>query len=188
MASARDRGDTRAFTSALNGLGDVAAAEHNHDAARLYYQESLAKYREVDDRWGIARVLADLANIDLHVGDYQVADGSLREALQAFRALGHQRGVARQLEALSWCAGSQLRHETAVRLAAAAAAIRQRIGAPAKPLEREKVERTLEQARAGISAEAYGAAWKEGLSAPLDRALGLEAEPRPECSRQNSQE
>jgi len=188
LASARERGDIRAFTSALNGLGDVAAAENDHDAARRYYKESLARYREVDDRWGIARVLADLANIDLHAGDYQVADGSLREALQAFKALGHQRGVARQLEALSWCAGSQSRHEAAVRMAAAAAAIRQRIGAPAKPLEREKVERTLEQARAGISAAAYGAAWKEGLSAPLDRTLGLEAEPRPEPSRQNAQE
>jgi len=57
-----------------------------------------------------------------------------------------------------------------------------------KPLEREKVERTLEQARAGISADAYSAAWKEGLSAPLDRALGLEAEPGAECPGQHAQE
>ena len=168
VASSQARGDIRAFTSALNGLGDVAAAEGNHDAARRYYQESLARYREIDDRWGIARVLADLATVDLHAEDYEVADRSLMEALQAFRALGHQRGVARQLEALSRCAGNQSRHEAAVRLAGAAAAIRQRIGAPNKPLEREKVERTLAQARAGLGDEAYGAAWKEGHSAPLE--------------------
>jgi tetratricopeptide (TPR) repeat protein len=179
VASSQERGDIRAFTSALNGLGDVAAAEGNHDAARRYYQESLARYRQIDDRWGVARVLADLANVDLHAGDYQVADRSLMAALQAFKALGHQRGVARQLEALSLSAGNQSRHEEAVRLAGAAAAIRQRIGAPAKPLESEKVQRTLAQARAGTGAEAYAAAWKEGLSAPLDRVLGLEAEPRP---------
>ena len=179
VASSQARGDIRAFTSALNGLGDVAAAEGNHDAARRYYQESLASYREIDDRWGIARVLADLATVDLHAEDYEVADRSLMEALQAFRALGHQRGVARQLEALSRCAGNQSRHEAAVRLAGAAAAIRQRIGAPNKPLEREKVERTLAQARAGLGDEAYGAAWKEGHSAPLDRILGLETGPRP---------
>jgi predicted ATPase/serine/threonine protein kinase len=179
VASSQKRGDIRAFTSALNGLGDVAAAEGNHDAARRYYQESLARYRQIDDRWGIARVLADLANVDLNAGDYEVADRSLMEALQAFRALGHQRGVARQLEALSSCAGGQSRHEAAVRLAGAAAAIRQRIGAPAKPLEREKVERTLAEARADISAEAYGAAWKEGLSAPLDQILDLESGARP---------
>ena len=49
---------------------------------------------------------------------------SLTEALQAFRALGHQRGVVRQLEALSWCASCQSRDEAAVALAGAAAAIR----------------------------------------------------------------
>jgi hypothetical protein len=97
------------------------------------------------------------------------------EALQAFKALGHQRGVARQLEALSSCANSQSRHEAAVRLAGAAAAIRQRTGAPTKPLEREKVERTLARARANISAQAYDVAWKEGLSSPLERILGLES-------------
>ena len=179
VASSQTRGDFRAFTSALNGLGDVAAAEGNHDAARRYYQESLARYREIDDRWGIARVLADLATVDLHAEDYEVADRSLMEALHAFRSLGHQRGVARQLEALSRCAGNQSRHEAAVRLAGAAATIRQRIGAPNKPLEREKVERTLAQARAGLGDEAYGTAWKEGHSAPLDRILGLETGPRP---------
>jgi tetratricopeptide (TPR) repeat protein len=178
IASSKDRGDIRAFTSALNGLGDVAAAEGSYDAARRYYQESLARYREIDDRWGIARVLADLANVDLHAGDYEVADRSLMEALRACRALGHQRGVARQLEALSWSAGIQLRHEAAVRLAGAAAAIRQRVGAPAKPLEKDKVERTLAQARASLSDEDYGGAWKDGLSAPLDRILDLQAERR----------
>jgi predicted ATPase/predicted Ser/Thr protein kinase len=176
-ASAQARGDIRAYASALNGLGDVAAAEGDRDAARRFYQEGLARYREVDDRWGVARVLADLANVDLQAADFEVADRSLMEALLAFKALGHQRGVARQLEALSLCAGSQRRYQAAVRLAGAAAAIRQRIGAPAKPLEREKIERTLAQARAGISAEEYAAAWKEGLSAPLDRILGLETRP-----------
>jgi predicted ATPase len=173
LASAQARNDIRAFTSALNGLGDVAAAEGNRDAARRYYQESLARYHEIDDRWGVARVLADLATIDLHAEDYEVADRSLMEALRAFRALGHQRGVARQLEALSRCAGKQSRHEAAVRLAGAAAAIRQHIGAPNKPLDREKVDLTLAQARAGLGDEAYSAAWKEGHSAPLDRILGL---------------
>lgn len=67
----------------------------------------------------------------------------------------------------------------AVPEAGAAAAIRQRIGAPSKLIEREKVERTLAQARAGLGDEAYGAAWKEGHSAPLERILGLETGPRP---------
>ena len=102
---------------------------------------------------------------------------SLKEALQAFRALGHQRGVARQLESLSWCAGCQSRDEAAVALASAAAAIRQKIGAPAKQAEREKIERTLAQARTRISAEAY-AQRVEGRAARR-RSIGFSESRRP---------
>jgi predicted ATPase/serine/threonine protein kinase len=178
VASSQARGDVRGYAFALNGLGDVAASQGNHDSARRYHHESLARYREIDDRWGIARVLADLASIDLQAGKYAEADMSVRAAVQAFRALGHQRGVARQLESLSWCASCQSHDDAAVRLASAATAIRQKIGAPAKQVEREKIEGTLARARMRISADAFADAWRDGLTAPLDRILGIENTPR----------
>jgi predicted ATPase/serine/threonine protein kinase len=179
-AASYGRGDARGVASALNGLGDLAASEGDHEAARRYHHQSLITYRQIDDRWGIARVLTDLANIDLQARDYAAANDSVKQALQAFRALGHQRGVARQLESLSWCASCQSRDEEAVALASAAAAIRLKIGTPAKQAEREQIDRTLAAARSRISAEAYANAWREGRTAPLDRTLGIElAPPRP---------
>jgi predicted ATPase len=178
VASTERRGDVRGFATALNGLGDVAATQGDHDAARRFHHESLVKYREIDDRWGIARVLADLASVDLHAGDYSQAHSSFKEAIQAFRALGHQRGVARQLESLAWCASCQSRDDEAVVLASAAAAIRQKTGAPAKRAERDRIERTLTQARGRISADAYANAWKEGHTATLDQILRIETAPR----------
>jgi tetratricopeptide (TPR) repeat protein len=177
-ASSQARGDVRGYAFALNGLGDVAASQGKHDSARRYHHESLARYREIDDAWGIARVLADLASIDLQAGEYAEADRSLKAAVQAFRALGHQRGVARQLESLSWCASCESRDDAAVVLASAAAAIRQKIGAPPKRAEREKIEGTLALARMRMSADAFADAWREGLTAPLDRILGIETAPR----------
>jgi predicted ATPase/serine/threonine protein kinase len=179
-AASYGRGDARGVASALNGLGDVAASEGDHESARRFHHQSLITYRQIDDRWGIARVLTDLANIDLQARDYAAANDSVKQALQAFRALGHQRGVARQLESLSWCASCQSRDEEAVALASAAAAIRLKIGTPAKQAEREQIDRTLAAARSRISAEAYANAWREGRTAPLDRTLGIElAPPRP---------
>jgi predicted ATPase/serine/threonine protein kinase len=178
VASSQARGDVRGVALALNGLGDVKASQGNHGSARRYHRESLARYREIDDHWGIARVLADLASVDLQAGEYAEADESLKKAVQAFRALGHQRGVARHLELLSFCASCQSRDEAAVVLASAAAAIRHKIGAHLKQVEREKIEHTLAQARMRISAEAYETAWKEGLTATLDRILGIEPAPR----------
>ncbi len=64
-AASQARGDVRGVASALNGLGDLAASEGDHDAARRYHHQSLVRYRQINDRWGTARVLADLAHIDL---------------------------------------------------------------------------------------------------------------------------
>jgi predicted ATPase/predicted Ser/Thr protein kinase len=177
VESSRARGDQRGVASALNGLGDVAAAQGHYDSARQYHHDSLVRFREIDDRWGIGRVLADLASVDLQAGEYADADRSITAALQAFRALGHQRGVARQLESLAWCASCQSRDESAVRLASAAAAIRRRIGAPAKQNEKDTVERTLAQASTRLTLEAFAHAWKDGLTGTLDRLLGVEAAP-----------
>ena len=163
------RGDAHGLASALNGLGDLLAAQGDRASARRYHHQSLTMYRQIDDRWGIARVLADLARMDLQAGDYPAADDSLRRALHAFRALGHQRGVARQLESLSWCALCQSRDQEAVALAGAAAAIRLKIGMPARDAEREQIDRTLATARARMSPEAYERAWRKGRTAPHER-------------------
>jgi predicted ATPase/serine/threonine protein kinase len=178
VASSQARGDVRGFAFALNGLGDVAASQGDHESARRYHHESLAKYRDIDDRWGMARVLVDLASVDLQAEEYAAADTSLREAIQAFRGLGHQRGVARQLERLSWCASRQSRAHATVVLAGAAAAIRHRIGTPPKQSDRERIEGALAEARTRLTPEAYAHAWREGLSASLDRVLGIDAAPR----------
>jgi hypothetical protein len=116
-------------------------------------------------------VLSDLGALYLDAGDYDEADRTLRSAIDAFRELGHQRGVARQLESLAWCASLQQRDKTAVTLASAAAAIRHRIAAPAKQAERQIVERTLAQSRARIAEDVYAAAWQEGLTATLEDLL-----------------
>ena len=174
VASANARGDLRGVAFALNGLGDVAASENDTEAARRYHHDSLARLREIDDRWGMARVLTDLASVDLQAGEYAEADRSLREALRVFRELGHQRGVAKQLESLSWCAICQSRDEAAVTLVSAAAAIRQRTAAAARAAEREKIDKTLRQARSRLTAEAYEQRVAGGAHGTLDRVLEIE--------------
>jgi hypothetical protein len=118
--------------------------------------------------------------VDLRTGFHAAATGALLEALGIFRDLGHQRGVARQLERLSWCAGLQQRDEAAVRLAGAATAIRQRIGAPIKAAERARVDETLARARARIDPDAYEVAWRVGRTAALDAILQTEPTLPPE--------
>jgi predicted ATPase/serine/threonine protein kinase len=177
-AASQARGDLRGVASAHNGLGDVAASQSDHDSARRYHHRSLTGYRQIDDRWGMARVLTDLAIIDLQDGNYVAASGSLGEAFQICRELGHQRGVARQLELLSWCAGGQSRDVEAVALASAAAAIRSKVGMLEKREERERLDQTLALARTRLGADAFANAWSNGRGANLDGLVARVIEPR----------
>ena len=116
-------------------------------------------------------MLADLARVDVDAADYDAAGESLTQALQAFRDLGHQRGVARQLEMLSWCASRQSRDRDAVVLLSAAAAIRLKIGSPARQAEQQRIQTTLATAQSRLMPELYAAAWRDGRAATLDDLL-----------------
>ncbi len=168
------RHDVRGVASALNGLGDVAAARGELcRGAPLSSSEpgEVQRGRRSVGPWrGCCRILRSV-NIDAR--DHEAATGLLKEALQAYRALGHQRGIARQLESLALCAGNQARDDEAVTLASAAAAIRTKIGMPHKPAERVRFDQALELARARLSQDAYEKAWDAGRSVSLDRILGM---------------
>jgi predicted ATPase/serine/threonine protein kinase len=166
--AAEARGDVRGVAAALNWLGDVSQSEGDHNAARGYHTQSLEIYQRIGDRWGIAGVLTDLARADIDVSDYAGAEASLTQALQVFRELGHQRGVVRQLEMLAWCASCQLRDRDAVALVSAAAAIRLKIGSPARQADRERLETTLATAQSRLKPEIYEAAWRDGRAATLN--------------------
>ena len=60
-----------------------------------------------------------------------------------------------------------------MRLYAAAAAIRQAIGAPRLPRIREEYERELEAIRSELGEDAFATAWKEGQAMNLDQACEL---------------
>ena len=131
------RGDVRGVASALNGLGDVAASEGDHDAARRYHQQSLADLSA--DRRSVGhrrRARGSGARRRRRPATTPRPTSRSREALQAFRELGHQRGVARQLEIAVVVRQLPGARPEAVALASAAAAIRLKIGSPARQGER----------------------------------------------------
>ncbi len=174
LASSEARNDLRTVASALNGLGKLAATQADDAGARVLHQRSLMVFRQMADRWGIAQVLTDIAELELQTGRHSAATDAFLDSLAVFRELGHQRGVARQLEQLASCAGRERRDEAAVRLASAAAAIRQRIGAPAKPAEQARIGETLTQARDRIGPDTFARVWREARAATLDSILETE--------------
>jgi len=164
-------GDRTGVAWSMNYQGDVARDQGDSAAARALYEQSLANFRELGDRWGIAGTLADLGSLAREQGNYPTAWSLYRESIRIFRELDHKRGIARLLECFACLAAVQLEGERSLRLAGAAAALRQNIGAPLTPGEQAKLEAGLHPARQALINKAGEAAWLEGWALPAERAI-----------------
>jgi len=167
----RELGDQTGIAWSLNHQGDVASDQGDAAAARSLYEESLATFRELGDRRGKAGSLADLGNLARDQKDFDVAHSLYRESMRMFQELDHKRGVARLMECFACSAAAQLAPERSLRLAGAAAALRQTLGAPLTPGEQAKLERGLEPARQALTNAEGATAWLSGWALPLEKAV-----------------
>jgi len=164
-------GDRTGVAWSLNYQGDVARDQGDSAAARTLYERGLAIFRELGDRWGIAGTLADLGSLAREQQNWPTALSLYRESLKIFQELQHKRGIARLLECFACSAAAQLQAERSLRLAGAAAALRQNIGAPLTPAEQVKLEANLDLARQALTNTAGTTAWLEGWTMQLEKAI-----------------
>ncbi|PYX29865.1 MAG: hypothetical protein DMG80_13610 [Acidobacteria bacterium] len=167
----RGLGDRTGVAWSTNYQGDVARDQGDSIAARALYEQGLAIFRELNDRWGIAGTLADLGSMAREERDYPTAHSFYRESIKLFQELDHKRGIARLLECFACCAAFQLEAVRSLRLAGAAAALRQNIGAPLTSAEQAKLDASLHMARHALTSTASAAAWAEGCALPVDKAI-----------------
>ncbi len=171
LAIFRGLGDRTGVAWSLNYQGDVARDQGDSAGAQSLYEQSLVIFRELGDRWGIAATLADLGSLAREQRNYPRAHSLYRESIKTFRELEHKRGIARLLECFACSAAAQLQAERSLRLAGAAAALRQNIGAPLTSAEQAKLEASLHLARQALSNTIGAAAWLEGWTLPVDKIV-----------------
>ena len=164
-------GDRTGVAWSTNHQGDVARDQGDTAAARKLYEEGLAIFRELDDRWGIAGTLADLGTLASEQKDYPTAQALYQESVRVFEELNHQRGIARLLECFACLAAVELQPERSLRMAGAAAALRQKIGGPLTPAEQAKLEAALLPARQALSRDEGEQRWSEGRSLPIEKVI-----------------
>ena len=166
----RKAGDGAGVAWTLNYQADVAR-ERRLCRCTLIFEQSLSAFRQLRDTWGIASALSDLAGLSYDQGNNEEARRLYAESLWLFRDLGHKRGVARVLECLAASAAAQSNSEQALRWAGAAAALRDRLGAPLTPADQARLEKPLEFARRALGSPASLTAWMEGWAMPLEEAI-----------------
>jgi predicted ATPase len=171
LAIFRGLGDRTGIAWSLNYQGDVARDQGDSAGAQALYEQGLVIFRELGDRWGIAGTLADLGSLAREQRNYPRGHSLYRESIKIFQELEHKRGIARLLECFACSAAAQLHAERSLRLAGAAAALRQNIGAPLTPAEQAKLEASLHRARQALSNTVGVAAWLEGWTLPVEKVV-----------------
>jgi predicted ATPase len=177
LAIFRGLGDQEGVAWSLNHQGDVARDQGDYLSAHELYKEGLAIFRELGDGWGIASTLADLGTLAREQQDCSAAHALYRESIEILHELDHKRGVARLLECFACNASTQLQAERSLRLAGAAAALRQNIGVPLTPAEQAKLESILDPARKALTNTGGATAWLEGWAMPVEKAVQVALTP-----------
>jgi predicted ATPase/DNA-binding XRE family transcriptional regulator len=152
-------------------LGLVEQGRGNQARAESLLDESLILLRDLSDSWGMAQALDGLGRLALDRGDGRRSEALHQESLRLYRDIGHKVGISGCLDDLAVVAVALREGERAVRLLAAAEAIRSAIGASLPSPRLVVRERTIASARAMLGEQAFAAAWAEGQAMSLERAV-----------------
>ncbi|HYO49039.1 MAG TPA: tetratricopeptide repeat protein [Chloroflexia bacterium] len=92
--------DVSLKATVLRGAGTLAHVQGDFRQGQLLFEESLALYRELDDKQGIADVLTSLSNTAMGLNDLRRAQAYLEESLGLYRELGNTHSIAVSLSQL----------------------------------------------------------------------------------------
>ena len=150
--------------------------EGDYTQARTLIDDSEALFRDLKDDGGLAEVLITKGRIQREQGQVAAAYRTLTEALQLAQQVGPRLLVAAALEGLS-AVTIQLEQVTlAVQLLSAAAALREEMGAPIRPVDRPFVDRALSTAQSTLGHDKFTVVWLEARELPLEQLLGSQSE------------
>ena len=172
----RELGDRQGIALSLGNLGNVAYMQGDYASARSLYEESLAIRRELGDKRGIAMSLSNIGAVTFEQGDYASARLLQKESVGIFMELGDKRSLAYTLEAFASLAKHENAVKRSVRLMAAAAALRELLGAPLPPLDSEKQKQEEAAVQQILGEAAFVAAWEEGRALTWEQAVAYALE------------
>jgi non-specific serine/threonine protein kinase len=173
LAAFRTLGDDAWLPFALNRLGIELYERGEWDAAGNYYEEALARWRALDNVWGIGTGLVNLAMLARSQGDDERAAELFRESLTHSWERGDRDpwGLIEMLHGLGGIAASSGQAEVAVHLFAAADVLRTEIGLRLQGYIWRQYERAAEIAKKELGEDVFTAAWAVGRALSLEQAV-----------------
>ena len=173
LAVERAAGNKQLVAILVGNLGTVAHALEDYEAAQKYYEEaySIAKADSIFP--ALANQASNLAETFCLQEDYEAARAYALEALDVSEKLGDGILLAHALDKSGAVAVAAGEPEKAARLWGAARAIFESKGFKIEITEQRFLDRYEASARSAIGDEAFRAAYREGQSMRLKKAVEL---------------
>lgn len=149
-------------SSAYALLGRIALAQGKTTEAEEYLEEGLRGLRAQGFTWRIADTIRSLGDLVRDRGDLDGAMARYAESVHLAQEHGDRLFLADALCGVASVVTAQGEPARAARLYAAAAAIREQLGASVEGWERPAYERGVAAVRAALSPETFAAAWAAG--------------------------
>jgi len=169
----REVGDKRGIATALLNLGHIAHDQGDYAAAYDFFAGSLSIRREIGDRRGIAHALHGMGSVARAQGDYGAARTCFAESLSISQEIGDKKGMSDALEGFADLATAQEQAERSVWLLGAVERLREDLGAPATPGEREQYDRVIAMLQQSLDTSAFAMSWEEGRQMTLDQVIDV---------------
>ena len=171
LALSRRIGDKRQMAGTLHNLAEVERQRGNYERAKTLSMEGMALSRAMKDKWLLSIALGWMGLMTVFdLGEHDLAERSLKEALALNRELGNWAYGAYCLEGFAGLAGARGQGARAARLWGAAEALRTNIGAPLPLDARRLYERSMVAARALLGEGAWEATFAQGMAMSAEEA------------------
>ncbi len=170
LARASETGSTSAEALALALHGEIALAQGETTTARLLIEQSRTLWQKVENQGMLASTRALLGQVLAVEGDHTAARTIFEESLLQGLAVVD---IAPMVEGLAFVVEEQGETPWAVRLLAAAAALRDFLGTPLPPLSRADYERCIAATQAQLGEQTFAVTWAEGRGMTWEQALAV---------------
>jgi predicted ATPase/DNA-binding CsgD family transcriptional regulator len=151
--------------------GRIAFAQRDFGRAAAALEESLGRARAQCNIWSLGDTLSCLGDLARERGAHEQALAFYREGVELAPVHGDRRFLARAIAGIAVIAALRGKAELAVRLAAAAAALREQMGVSVEAWQRAAYDQGLERARSAMPPEKFSEAWAVGFALPSSAVI-----------------
>lgn len=172
IAVRRERGEWESVVYSLLHLASIdRVGKHAFAAARAANEEALTIAQQHNVDHGVGYALSALGRVAIDEEDWLTARSRLTQSLRVLQRLGDAWALTIVLRHCALLAATTDAPRRALRLAAASAALQESQGMPSVAADQELADAILARARAALAPSEAEAAWQEGHSMTLERAV-----------------